>query len=1580
MKTTFAIRSGVALIATLHAAGLAATPAQSPLFLTGAIEPRVMLLVSRDHELSKKAYNDYSDLDGDGVLDTTYKDSIVYYGYFDSKKCYSYTNSRFEPAAAVTANTHQCNGSHWSGNFLNWASMTRMDVLRKTLYGGYRSTDSTTATVLERHFLPNDVHAFVKVFNPNSSATLSMYVPSAVVGSNTAISLCNVSDSTNTNLTGTTNFTIPAPRIKVAAGAWPQWDASEVTQCGVNIGNSTQPTAVLGTYNARVQVCVAGSLESNCKPYTHPTTGVQVVKPIGLLQQYGDVDSSKRTRFGLMTGSYNANKSGGVLRKNVGPITNNSGHAVTSAAICGNNHANDEINVCTGQFINQENNKAGIINTLNRLRIAGFQYTSNGRNDSHRYSCNSPGIASFNNGQCVDWGNPISELYLEALRYFANAGATAAFDVSDSGKLDAIPKVAWSDPLPATQWCTQSSIIVLSTGINSFDADELANFTPAGGNTVISALDLTQLVGDYEGITGNSYLVGDSGAPNPNNQCTAKTVNNLAQVKGICPEAPSMQGGYGIAGLAYAPKRYDLRPDHAAKRNARWGGVSAINKDWALRQPINTYTVQLAEALPSFTIPVGNGSVTLLPACMANSNGNPGAWTDTATGWRNCSMTNLIVDANVAQASVGTDATAKTNTCSGNGTTSQCFTIPWEDSTWGNDYDMDGIQRLGYCVGAACATFKMLCPSTTDAAATIGPWAGVPADQIRVATCAVQANAGHTLTFGYTITGTSNDGVSFPIYRQGGNNFNVGATKPADTAVSPASSVAFTQSGTGASLLKNPLWYAAKYGGFVESNPAGTPRPDLQSEWDAVNNQTGAPGADGVPDTFFDVRNPAQLNDRLANVIDIAANRESSAAAIATNSTRLDTETLVFQARFNSADWSGQLLAFPIDLGGVIGSAVWNTDNGIVPASGTRNIKTFDGSAGVDLEWANLTCQQKGYLTIGDDASVATNCANNANFYDNSVSGQNRVNWLKATNAATAFAGLRTRSKLLGDVVNSDPVFVYRELFAPFVSLDAPNTPAGTLPGAVGTGLKKWSSDLDLSYSAFHFLTKTNRTPMLYVGANDGMMHGFKATSTAADSGKELVAYVPNAVLRHIPKLTDPAYGSTVPHRFFVDGVLSTSDACIGTKAVPATKDTCMIPSYWRSVLVGSLGAGGKAVFALDVTNPPNVTVLWEKDASMAGWEDLGYLVGEPQVALMRVAATGNLDTDYRWVAVFGNGYYSSTGKAVLYIVDLLTGAQLQKIEVAAGPNNGLGPAAVFSVLRSWFIGAPNQTNTASTNDSIYVADINGKVYRYSVNFGTGVWEQRYVLFDAGRPITGPIRLGAPKAGDRGVMVFFGTGKYFDASDTTDLAIQSIYGIWDEIGGDTPYPRTRAMLQQQTIDHELTVSGKRVRVTSNHQFSYTPGTGNNPKGWYMDLAFPANSAAGERVTTRALLRQDRVIFTTMIPSTEPCSYGGTSWIMELDALTGARLAYSAFDINDDKAMNTQDFVEITVNGNVIKVPVSAIKIESGMIKPAAVIARGGVEYKIVSTTSGEIASIIEKRGARPGVIPRTSWCEIGSGC
>ena len=147
--------------------------ANQPLFIGNAIPPQVMLTISKDQQLFKKAYNDYSDLDPvpDGVLETTYKKTIKYYGYFDSAKCYDYSvaSGRFEPFALADADMYcvGANAGKWSGNFLNWVTMTRMDTVRKLLYGGLRSTDGTGAagiTVLERAYLPTDAHSFAKFY------------------------------------------------------------------------------------------------------------------------------------------------------------------------------------------------------------------------------------------------------------------------------------------------------------------------------------------------------------------------------------------------------------------------------------------------------------------------------------------------------------------------------------------------------------------------------------------------------------------------------------------------------------------------------------------------------------------------------------------------------------------------------------------------------------------------------------------------------------------------------------------------------------------------------------------------------------------------------------------------------------------------------------------------------------------------------------------------------------------------------------------------------------------------------------------------------------------------------------------------------------------------------------------------------------------------------------------------------------------------------------------------------------------------------------------------------------------------
>src|SRR5690625_2638956 len=152
--------------------------AQTPLFLSQPVRPLVMLNMSNDHQLYFKAYDDYSDLTGDGVPNTTYTHGYNYYGYFDSAKCYTYSSGRFAPSRLANDNGY-CNytdgSGEWSGNFLNWATMTRIDAVRKILYGGLRAVDTNTETVLERSFLPQDAHSFAKYYAGSDLSQLTPY-------------------------------------------------------------------------------------------------------------------------------------------------------------------------------------------------------------------------------------------------------------------------------------------------------------------------------------------------------------------------------------------------------------------------------------------------------------------------------------------------------------------------------------------------------------------------------------------------------------------------------------------------------------------------------------------------------------------------------------------------------------------------------------------------------------------------------------------------------------------------------------------------------------------------------------------------------------------------------------------------------------------------------------------------------------------------------------------------------------------------------------------------------------------------------------------------------------------------------------------------------------------------------------------------------------------------------------------------------------------------------------------------------------------------------------------------------------
>lgn len=1464
----------------IHAA---LTIAQSPLFLTQAAKPIVMLNVSNDHQLYFKAFDDYSDLDGDGIPETTYKHSFNYYGYFDSYKCYNYSTSsnRFEPAS-ITA-TKYCSGN-WSGNFLNWASMARIDTIRKILYGGLRWIDSSSDTVLERTYLPNDAHSFAKFYNGTDLTSLT---PFSTSETSTGITLCN---TTVNNSNAFSQNVTDAPLIRVAKGNFVLWASNERWQCrwdeeksasngnnstasGINAGSNNPKKSSEGLgqkdYIARVKVCVSKSLlhKEECKEYTDGTNSS--LKPIGLLQTYGDED---KIRFGLMTGSYKKNKSGGVLRKNVGTMS-------------------DEINVATNGTFKSPPATGGIINTLNKLRIYGYRHEDGTFHSATNSDDCIWGINSFNNDQCRNWGNPQSEIFLESLRYLAGKSASGTFLTDDTSRITGLTTATFTDPIPSDQWCTPINVIQFNASTSSYDGDELSAVTDLGA-TGIDAL--TNAVGTGENIPGNQFFIGENGTDN-NQLCTAKTVSNLSAVKGTCPDAPRLSGSYHLAGLAH------------------YAHINSIRSDRQGDQKVTTYGVALSPAVPKVVIPVPGGggkSITILPACKNTSVGG------------NCAIVDFKI---VSQTDNGTTATGK-------------LYVNWEDSEQGGDFDQDMWGVIDYSITSTLATIN------TDVIAQSTPYA---------------------MGFGYIISGTSQDGFHT---HSGINNFNhidsgtvIGCSN-CNTG-NAATSYIYSVATSPASSLQQPLYYAAKWGGFIDSNNDGT--PNLTAEWDADGN--------GQPDRYFVATDPQNLAASLSKALADIILTSGSSASVATNSTRLDTNTVIYQAKFNSADWTGQLLSFTINSDGSIApTSSWDagtnlTTQGISNRSVFSYNPSLSGNKGITFAHTNLNTSQQALLTSA------------------------QVDYLRGDQSNEQPSGtLRKRTGtnwLLGDIINSDPWFI-----------NTSNKGYHLLPSSEGSDYSTFISSASLKA----------RAPMIALGANDGMLHVFDASLGNTSSGSELFAFVPSTVIPSLSILTSPTYFSS-QHKYFVDGSPTAGDAYFD-----ADGDS---DKEWRTVLVGTTGAGGNGIFALDVTylDPNNYAtaetsfssarILWEINNTSApnathltdsssgspkrfGFTNhLGLTMGQASVVRM---ANGE------FAAVFGNGYNSLNQQAVLYIVNIKTGHLIRSISTETGSTsnpNGLSTPITIDV------------NGDRIVDAIYAGDLHGNMWKFDVSStNSSQWDIPFSssgkpapLFTAKdssniiQPITAKPQVGSHPNG--GVMVYFGTGKYFETGDNivgSTPQVHTFYGIWDECvkeangtGSCTNNPVSgRSSLISQKILAEGIKGSFDVRLTSEEPVTYSTTV----KGWFMDLVTPPQpgTANGERVVSQALLRSGRIIFSTIIPDNASCSFGGTSWLMEIDALTGARLDLTPFDLTGDGLINISDQIIIidTNNDGVVTttgegadddLSASGKKSKVGMIKQPGVISAGDIEYKYTSGSTGAMEGTTE---SAPGSTGRQSWLQL----
>ncbi|MGY0218286.1 pilus assembly protein [Endozoicomonadaceae bacterium StTr2] len=1519
-----------------------------PLLSVGGT-PKVLLNISKDHQLFQKAYTDYSDTTGDGIIDVGYNDAFEYVGYFDPVGCYNYIGGEFAPVVPGTGpNGHYCTtgAAPWSGNFLNWATMTRMDILRYVLYGGKRDFDSPTVTVLVRAELPPDIHSFVKVYDANAPGNVAtnFYTPY----NEGAVSICNLTEQEG-------NYD---PMVRIARGSYRRWSASEVIQCQWGNGASSPPlSARLGgqSLKVRVQVCVPGIDENRprCRRYGN------VAKPAGLLQRFGE---NGQIHFGMLTGSDHNNIKGGVLRRNVGPLVGNT------------NASANEINLATGQFTGN----AGIISSLDAFRINGYSWSSRKYRDciTHSISIYTFKNSSYSGYDCKDWGNPLGEMSLEAIKYLAGASRTPEFYTNRDANQ---PAPSWEDPLTPETACSQCSIITISAGKNSFDWDDLGAASGIPGLSGASAVnDKTREVGNLEagGSFAGNYLYGGTGN---SRHCTAKSTSSLSNVLGLCPEQPALEGSFSAAGLAFHARTNDMRTQPG------FGG----------KQTFTSYAIQLAESVPSFVIPIGNGEVTFVPTCEATPGGS----------WLPCSLFDVDVLSLVYS----------------NGRLVQGqLRFAWEDSPWGNDYDLDGMSQINFCVGNQCSP-------------------AIGSGQIRIQVTVPYSAAGNSLRFSYTLAGTQgSDGLAPWLNRPGNqNNNNIDNNTP-HRFQGPAR--IYNVGSSSARIPNGPLWYVGKYGGFNDLDEDGTPNNSSgdSREWDSEINATGALGSDGIPDNYFELRNPAQLEAQLAKILgDVAAQRASGTDVALTSANKTGVGA-TYQANYEPrrvqnnrvVTWIGDVFAYFID--GLGHFREDGNNNGrldsysvdpIIRLEGenVQRFSTSDNGRTTSPSGGAVPLYQTGMLWSARDqlATLSNSQVINQRNYNNSASTgryvltwidenqdfvvdpnevrpftsdtfSTRWPWLDAESSAHATAIVNyvrgedgqpnTRSRLmdyndngsekvirLSDIINSSPVV-----------MGAPSSGYDNLYG-------------DTSYQNFrqHYARRRN---VVFTADNSGQIRAFNAGFPSEDGtrfelsangelqhplGSELWAYVPLNVLPHLQWLREPNYS----HNYYVDGEPLLFDANVFT----ADADH---PNGWGTLLLVGMGFGGSLVqlpavsnriFAssyilLDVTNPERPPKLLAEI-----WNPfMGYATSRP--ALMKARAPGSNNNWFspsrnEWKLLFGSGPRNVVGFPTADVYTAVASrapAQFMLWDIPQLGRNGVNiiPANVTNAFMGsmttvdWDQNYIDDYVYGGTVESIFdglgnVTEFNGRLLRVSVDrlLTSPAAAAVTTLMNPQQPVVAsPISL-VDDFNRR--WIYAGTGRLLSLTDRTSRQQQNFYGIKEPVnslGTQTNAVVNPGSLVDTTHFEVFTDEGETLRNVVGGSVSNVVVGGNtilnfdslkvemrSQPGWTIRLTHDGTLPSGRNLS-EANSTASIVLFTEFNPPPHSCARDGSSLLYAVDFQTGTAPPSAPIGSSN------------TITHNSANVAQKKISLGAGLVQTPQLHKGGDGEVRAVTQTSSGTAT------------------------
>jgi PilY1 beta-propeller domain len=550
---------------------------------------------------------------------------------------------------------------------------------------------------------------------------------------------------------------------------------------------------------------------------------------------------------------------------------------------------------------------------------------------------------------------------------------------------------------------------------------------------------------------------------------------------------------------------------------------------------------------------------------------------------------------------------------------------------------------------------------------------------------------------------------------------------------------------------------------------------------------------------------------------------------------------------FENGSWQGDLVEYNVTKEGGLSTTVnfggtsptsagsnWSALDKFAAASATywddtRKIITFDGTTQVPFRFTD---------------SNGIGAANRALLDAKASEGNSKIlNFVRGdrSNEFPSGAQLRLRTSILGDIIHSKPVYV-----------GPPN-----------------DTRTENDYAAWA-AARSNRSPRVYVGANDGMLHVFNAAD-----GSEVYAYVPSMLMGKLSKLITRPY----PHEYFVDGEMTVRDA--------------WFDGDWHTLLVGTLGAGGRGFFGLDITDPDlssetantgdNKKVLFEFRAT--GDNDLGDSFSRPVIAKLN---------DGDWYVIIGNGYNSVNGVAKLYLVNLDTLA-VNKLTTSSGTAanpNGLSSPSLLDIDRN------------GTADVAYAGDIDGNLWKFDLTSSSaGDWDEAY-----GRPLhptagTQPITQ-APQIAlhpNYGYMVYFATGRIYTADDLNDTSVQAMYGIWDK---GTPPPDTQSLLEQ-TWDGPKTYDYTDTDGDADEQTIaiYNPDAGT--PNWANQHGWKINFPAGYRVLQPVQVRANRVKATVYKPV---AGQQGENWLLEAVLADGGPnpTTLPIYDLNVDQDLDAAD--------------------------------------------------------------------------